>query len=450
MSGVNGTGASVTGAIMTDDLAGGDALVIDNRAQGVFRVNRRAMTDPGVFAAEQRRVFDHVWLYFAHESEVARPGDYLTRTLAGRPLILARGDDGRVRVFVNSCPHRGAEICRDARGNARAFHCLYHAWSFRNTGEVLDIPGEEAFAGAFDRRDFGLRPVPRFENYRGFLFVCFDPDAVDLATYLAGARDYLDYVADQGPDGMEVIRGTQLYSARANWKLLVENSIDFYHTVPLHKTYFKFLEDIGADISGGVGGCGYDLGGGHAVVRFKAGWGRPVARWEPSWGEAERTRIEALRADLVARHGAARAEMVADWDRNLMLFPNLLINDIMATVIRQVNPIGPDYMEITQWALAPKGEPPQDRARRLHAFNTFLGPGGFATPDDIEAFEGAQRGFGAWREVPWSDYSRGYHGEEDRAEAERQSSHEIQIRAFWRRWAGLMAAGGNLPPGGAP
>jgi phenylpropionate dioxygenase-like ring-hydroxylating dioxygenase large terminal subunit len=435
----------MTDTIITDDLSGNGALVIDNRDKGVFRVNRAAMADPAVFAAERRRVFDRVWLYFGHESEVPNPGDFRTRTLAGRPLILSRGNDGRIRIFINSCPHRGAEICREAAGNNKAFHCLYHAWSFRNTGEVLDIPGEDAFGGAFDRSDFFLRQVPRMENYRGFLFICFDPDAVDLTTYLAGAGEYLDYVADQGPDGMEVIRGTQLYSARANWKLLVENSIDFYHTVPLHKTYFKFLEDIGADVSGGVGGRGYDLGGGHAVVCFKAGWGRPVARWEPSWGETERTRIEALRADLVARYGERRTEMVADWDRNLMLFPNLLINDIMATVIRQVNPISHDYMEITQWAFAPKGEPPQDRARRLHAFNTFLGPGGLATPDDIEAFEGAQRGFGAWREVSWSDYSRGYFGETGRPDSEKQSSHEIQIRAFYRRWSTLMAAGGNLP-----
>jgi p-cumate 2,3-dioxygenase alpha subunit len=434
--------------IVTDQLDGNGALVIDNRAEGVFRVNRAAMAEPSVFTAEQRRIFDHVWLYFGHESEIPNPGDYRTRTLAGRPLILARGSDGEIRIFVNSCPHRGAEVCREPHGNAKAFHCLYHAWSFRNTGEVLDIPGEDAFGGAFCRDDFALREVPRFENYRGFLFICFDPDVIDLETHLAGAKDYLDYVADQGMDGMEVIRGTQLYSARANWKLLVENSIDFYHTVPLHKTYFKFLEDLGADVSGGVEGRGYDLGGGHGVVCFKAGWGRPVARWEPSWGAEEKTRIEQLRADLVAKHGEQRAEMVAEVDRNLMVFPNLLINDIMATVIRQVNPISHDYMEITQWALAPKGEPPQDRARRLHAFNTFLGPGGLATPDDIEAFEGAQRGFGAFREVSWSDYSRGYFGEEGRPDEEKKSSHEIQIRSFYRRWSELMAAGGNLPVGG--
>lgn len=438
------------GQITTRRLEGDGALVIDNPDEGVFRVSRAAFVEDAVFVAEQRRVFDKVWIYFGHESEVPEPGDFRTRTLVGRPLVLARGDDGKVRVFINACPHRGAEVVREPAGNAKAFHCLYHAWSFANTGEVIDVPGEDAWGGGYRRCDFDLREVPRFTSYRGFLFICFDPGAVDLETYLGAARDYLDYVADQGEDGMEVIRGTQLYSARANWKLLVENSIDFYHTVPLHKTYFKFLEDMGADISGGVGGRGYDLGNGHAVVCFQAGWGRPVARWEPSWGEDEKARIAETRARLDARLGPERARMVGDVDRNLMLFPNLLINDIMATVIRQVNPVAPDYMEVTQWALAPKGETAESRRRRLHAFNTFLGPGGFATPDDIEAFEGCQRGFNAWRENRWSDYSRGYYGEQSRAEEDKISSHEIQIRSFYRRWSELMAAGGNIAPGAGP
>ena len=413
-------------------------LLIDDPDRGVFRVHRSAMAAPEIFEQEQRRIFDCVWIYLGHESEVPAPGDFRTRNLAGRPLILCRGDDGAVRVFINSCPHRGAEVCRESAGNKKSFQCLYHAWTYSNTGKLIGVPGEDAFGAAFRRSDFNLVEVPRMTNYRGFVFICYDRQAADLEAYLGDARAYLDYVADQGEDGMEVVRGTQLYSARANWKLLVENTIDFYHTVPLHKTYFKYLEDSGADISGGVGGRGYDLGGGHAVVEFEAGWGRPVARWEPKWGEAERDRLAALRARQVERLGPDRAHKVCDVDRNLMLFPNLLINDIMAVVIRQVNPVSVDYMEITQWALAPVGEPDLARARRLESFHSFLGPGGFATPDDIEAFEGCQRGFNAFREIAWSDYSRGYDGEVGRPEADMQSSFEPQIRAFYRRWAGLM------------
>ncbi len=413
-------------------------LLIDDPDAGVFRVRRSAMARPEVFEAEMRAVFDHVWIYLGHESEARGKGDFVTRTVVGRPLLMARGDDGVLRVFVNSCPHRGAEVCQEPCGTRRAFQCPYHAWTFRNTGELSGVPDEAAWGGAYRRADFDLKRV-RHQSYRGFVFICFDDAAPDLESYLAGARVYLDYVADQSGEGeLEIVQGTQLYSGRANWKLLVENSIDFYHTVPLHQTYFRYLESIGADISGGVSGNGYDLGGGHGVVCFQAGWGRPVARWEPSWGEAERKRLEKVRADFEKRLGPERARMVCDVDRNLMIFPNLLINDILSTVIRFVNPVSVDYMEVTQWALAPVGEDPEARARRLHSFNTFLGPGGFATPDDIEAFEGCQRGFAAFRELPWSDYSRGYFGEAGRPDEKGQSSFERQIRSFYRKWAELM------------
>jgi p-cumate 2,3-dioxygenase alpha subunit len=419
-------------------------LLRDDPAAGVFRVNRRAMVDQAVFDAEMRAIFDHAWLYLGHESEIPNAGDFRTRALAGRPLLMCRGDDGVVRAFLNVCPHRGTVVCRERQGNAKSFTCFYHSWTFRLDGERMPLPNDEAYSeGARPNpKASGLKLVPRQANYRGFIFISFDGAAPPIEEYLAGARAYLDAVADQGEDGMEVIAGTQLYAARGNWKLLVENTIDFLHTVPVHQTYFKFLRDFGTDLSSGVSGRGHDLGNGHAVVAFRAGWGRPVARWEPSWGEAEKARIADLRAQLVHRVGEDRAKLIADTDRNLCLFPNLLINDIMATVLRQVNPVAPGYMEVTQWALAPRGEDPASRARRLHAFNTFLGPGGFATPDDIEAFEGCQRGFGAWRELEWSDYSRGYRTELDGPEDRIRSDHELQIRAFYRRWHELLIAHG--------
>ena len=77
--------------------------------------------------------------------------------------------------------------------------------------------------------------------------------------------------------------------------------------------------------------------------------------------------------------------------RNLLIFPNLIINDIMAITIRTFFPVAPDYIEINAWALAPKDESPDNRALRLDNFLTFLGPGGFATPDDVEASNPASK-----------------------------------------------------------
>src|SRR4029078_2434359 len=113
---------------------------------------------------------------------------------------------------------------------------------------------------------------------------------------------------------------------------------------------------------------------------------------------------------LCARHGAERGARIADRNRNMGIFPNLVVNDIMAVTIRTFYPIRPDFMEVTAWELAPAEESGERLARRLHNFLEFLGPGGFATPDDVEALDSCQIGFGAdgvaWSDI-WSGLGRG-------------------------------------------
>jgi p-cumate 2,3-dioxygenase subunit alpha len=71
-----------------------------------------------------------------------------------------------------------------------------------------------------------LKSPAQVDNYRGFVFASFDLNTPSLDDYLAGAREYLDLVADQSEMGMKEVAGQQSYSVRANWKLLVENSLD--------------------------------------------------------------------------------------------------------------------------------------------------------------------------------------------------------------------------------
>jgi p-cumate 2,3-dioxygenase alpha subunit len=416
-----------------DDLAL-EHLVIDNRTDGLFRVNRRVFTDPAILELEQQRVFERSWIYAGHASEVPQPGDFLARRVAGRPIILVRGTDGVVRVLLNTCPHRGARVCLEPRGNSKTFQCFYHAWTFNNHGELIGVPGEDAYSAAFDRQALGLAAPPRVENYRGFVFLSFDPTIVDLVDYLAGAREYLDLVCDQSDVGMEIVGGTQLYSMRANWKLLVENSIDGYHAATTHHRYFEFLNQAGLSqeaLRRRGPGMGQALGNGHAVIVTEPLGGRPIARWAPWFGDARRAEFAALQQQFVERFGPERAHRITQTSRNLLIFPNLIINDIMAITVRTFFPVAPDYLEITAWALAPQDERPENRTLRLDNFLTFLGPGGYATPDDVEALESCQQGF-VNREVAWSDISRGMQ------RAQPVATDELQMRAFWRQWHALI------------
>jgi p-cumate 2,3-dioxygenase subunit alpha len=404
-------------------------FIRDDRANGLFRVNRRVFTDPELLETERREIFDRSWLYAGHVSEVPKPATFVTRRVGGRPVIITRDAAGQPHVFLNSCPHRGNLVCLEKSGSARALTCFYHSWSFDLSGRLLGIPDAEAYTSAFNKQEMGLKPVPRLENYRGMLFISYDADIESLESYLGNAREYLDYMIDFGGDEVEIVEGAQAYSMKANWKLLVENSMDGYHALSTHHRYFRqYLPDIGMDPAAWVGanrtmGRGVSLGNGHAMVESPQ---RPT----PLTGSAK-AELEAIRARLVEKHGPERAHRIAGFTRNLFIFPNLILISLWHT-IRTFYPLRPDYMEVDAWALFPTNDSQDLRQKRMDNFLSFLGPGGFATPDDVSGLEGCQRGFETRRELAWSDISRGMGREEP------SSQDELQMRAFWRRWNAVM------------
>jgi len=429
-------------------------MVLDDPAQGRFQVNRAALVDPRILEAEQRRIFDVCWIYVGHESEVTAPGEFRTRTISGRPVIFCRDSRSNLRVFLNSCRHRGAVVCREAEGRAQGYFCFYHGWTYDLDGRLDGVPGESAYPPSFDKSDYPLVEPPRTASYRGFVFISFNPHAPALADYLAGACEYIDLVIDQSPSGrMEVIRGIQEYDIKANWKLLVENSFDDYHLLTTHPTWLNYLRNSGVEMKRPekghllpAHGVGKALGNGHAVVDNVNFRGRPVAKWIPVYGEAARPEIERIRAELVARLGETRAARVADTNRNLLVFPNLVLNDGSSVTIRTFDPVAPDRMRVRAWALGPVEETPAARVVRLDSFLTFYGPGGFATPDDVEALEMVQAGLATWRELPWSVMARGM-----AKDGEQLNTDELHLRAFWQQWNALMGAPTERSlAGGAP
>jgi p-cumate 2,3-dioxygenase alpha subunit len=110
-----------------------------------------------------------------------------------------------------------------------------------------------------------------------------------------------------------------------------------------------------------------------------------------------------------------------------------VLNDGSSVTVRTFQPMGPERMKVTAWALGPVEESPSARARRLDSFLTFYGPGGFATPDDVEALEAVQQGLAA-TEIEWSELSRGM----NKKTGETLNTDEHHLRAFWRRWNALM------------
>ncbi|MDP3173300.1 MAG: aromatic ring-hydroxylating dioxygenase subunit alpha [Phenylobacterium sp.] len=419
-------------------------LIIDDKESGIFRVHRSAFVDDDILKLEREKIFDKSWLFAGHVSEFPKPGDFITRTVAGRPIILVTSDDGEVRALMNTCRHRGNLVCREHKGSgAEVFRCFYHGWIYNTRGELKGIPGEEAYSEAFDRESLGLEPAPRMHNFRGLIFISFDPDIEEFESYMGEAA--LNVIANTMDKGdMEFVEGHFKYSMRANWKLLVENSMDGYHAAFTHERFFaQWMPSVG--LGGGrqpmeesvqVGNeriGAVPLGNGHVTgsLPTAARQGGVATPYLEKYAPEE---LEAYRKFLVAGHGPEKARMIEGGAGNYLIFPNLIIIDGWF-VFRTFYPTSPDYMEINGWAAMPKEDTPALRKARLDWYLGFQGPGGFATPDDVEGLEGCQMGFATHKEVEWSDISRGMNGNV------KGGPGELQMRVFWREWNARLTTG---------
>ncbi|TQS43422.1 aromatic ring-hydroxylating oxygenase subunit alpha [Cryptosporangium phraense] len=404
-----------------------------------FRVHRSAYRASNVYDAEIKRIWAHNWLYLGHETEIPEPGQFKVRVLGGRSLIFCRDAGGQVHAFLNSCPHRGTILCRDTEGQTRHFQCFYHAWTFNTDGSAASIPDAEAYPDSDRFRSWAtLREVARLDTHEGFVFVSFDKDVPELLEHLGEAADYLTMAVQPSAAGMTVVPGAHLYTVRGNWKLNVENAMDGYHFAPTHNTFLGYLRETGYQMTDEGHRFAKNLGNGHSALVLKSRRGRVGMLWEPRFGEAEKARIEQNRAEMDARLGPDRADAIAGSNRILFIFPNLLFFDLESYSIRQLEPTAAGTTDVRAWNFVPEGEPDEVRELRLRILTSFVGPGGLASPDDIEAYEAVQRGISATTDdqapdTDWSDMSRGM--ADELAGKPGRSVDEGAMRSFWRHWA---------------
>jgi phthalate 3,4-dioxygenase subunit alpha len=209
--------------------------IVENIRQGMIPAT--IYSDEELFALEEERVFGRAWLFLAHESEIPTPGDYVLRRIVHDSFIVIRDEHGAVRVLFNMCLHRGMQLCRAEIGNTSHFRCPYHAWTYRNTGELNGVPfHKDAYGGeeVLPIRGRSLLPAPRTAIRNGMIFASLDADAPALDDYLGGFGFFLDLYTRQSEQGLE-LRGPQRWVVEANWKIAAENFAgDTYHTPVTH------------------------------------------------------------------------------------------------------------------------------------------------------------------------------------------------------------------------
>ncbi len=186
-------------------------------------------TSPEIFALERQHIFLKHWFFLCREEQLPNNGDYRAFDTPGGPVVAVRGSDGVLRCFANYCRHRGS-ILLEGEGNCgRRIVCPYHGWSYFSDGRLYGCP-DMADAEGFDRTENGMVAL-RTESWAGFVFANFSADPIPLLEHLG------DLPQRFATHRLERMRCTWWITLepRCNWKLILENAMETYHTGIVHR-----------------------------------------------------------------------------------------------------------------------------------------------------------------------------------------------------------------------
>jgi len=191
---------------------------------------------------ERQRVWAGGWVVAAYSGQVRNPGDIAVATVAGQSIIITRDKTGALRAFHNVCRHRGSALVAE-NCHRDVIRCPYHSWGYALDGRLLgapyfkglDVSPEQrtAFetneAKGFSKDDFPLIPV-NVDAWGCFIFVNLDGQAGPLASWLGD----LPQRFERFPlSELELVR-SQRVDIAANWKLVAENFMEYYHLPWVH------------------------------------------------------------------------------------------------------------------------------------------------------------------------------------------------------------------------
>ena len=217
-------------------------------------------TDLAQFETEKKAVLLSSWSGLAVASDVPEPGDAVPISFLGMPLLLIRDREGQVRVFYNTCRHRGMILVEEPRKIEGAIRCPYHSWCYATDGRLVTTPhvggpGQNTHPDV-NRNELGLAEV-RSHIWRDVVFVNISGDAPAFeevhADLLQRWSEFEKPLHHGGHDSKFTL------DVKTNWKLAVENYCESYHLPWVHpglNSYSRLEDHYNINVPGQYSGQG--------------------------------------------------------------------------------------------------------------------------------------------------------------------------------------------------
>lgn len=395
------------------------------------RVPLWVYSDKANYQRELDRIFygPH-WHYVGVDVEVPKPGDYKRTMIGERSVLMVRDRDGSINTLLNSCAHRGTEVCQKTFGGGEALICPYHQWTYDLQGNLQGVPfrngvkGQGGFPDDFDMAGHGLKRL-KTENVNGAVFASFDDKVPPFADYIGPVM--MKYMTRVFSGKKLRVIGYQRQKLRGNWKLYMENIKDPYHATLLH----VFLVSFGIYRIDQIGVTEQDeRTGAHCVFasirnkRDEADGAEEMQSFKPDY-------------ELQDPRMVVPAPEFPD-DISIMiqtLFPGLIVQQQTNSLqLRYIIPLGPDEFELAWTYLGYDDDDAEMTMRRLRHAN-LTGPAGYVSVDDSEVMEFSGAGV---RPNPGNDAVLELDGRLPQPPPEKHMVTEAAIRGFYHHYRDVM------------
>lgn len=199
------------------------------------------------FTVEQEQVFSKSWVCVGYTSQVRTVGSTFLTTVAGQSIFIIRDQNQKLKAFYNVCRHRGSQLL-EKDGCYSTIRCPYHSWIYNPSGELLVTPlfkghdleqkeesyYQEGSEKLFCKSDYPLLSV-KVDTWGCLIFVNLDPKASSLNDWLG---DLPQKFARYPLEELELARRAT-FDVKANWKLIAENFMEYYHLPTIHPELVK-------------------------------------------------------------------------------------------------------------------------------------------------------------------------------------------------------------------
>ena len=207
----------------------------DSRLEFAETIPASYYTDAAVLERERRSIFGRTWQLACRAEQVSEAGQFVATTVAGEPLLIVRGADGKLRALSNVCRHRAGPVAV-GEGKRPLLQCGYHGWTYSLDGRLRTTPEFDGVK-CFDANAMSL-PEFRVETWNALVFVQLESDAPTLALFLGDLTDHLS-ARDVSGYGLA---GRKEWELDCNWKVYVDNYLEGYHIPIVHPGLFREID----------------------------------------------------------------------------------------------------------------------------------------------------------------------------------------------------------------